>query len=75
MPCFTRIKVTLRDDDITRKARAKLGLPVTGQVSQADARRVRVEVGIMRSQATLRQISPTAVVRRAGDELTVTVSV
>lgn len=73
MPCFTRIEV-LEDTTINRRARKKLGLAEEGTLSYEETRRVKVEAAVMKTTDALRRLSPTAVIRRKGNELTVTVN-
>lgn len=74
MACYTLVRITLDDTAVNRAARQKLGLPVEGGLSLSDAGRVRVEAGAIRTRAALQRLAPTAVVRRAGNTLTVTVN-
>lgn len=75
MACYTVVLVELDDNEHNRKARERLGLPLTGGLEEADANRVRKEAGIIKTQAILRRLNPTAIVRREGDKLTVQASV
>ena len=75
MPCYTSVGVTIEDNEINRQAREKLGLPVTGYLSESDAARVRKEAGIIKTTALARRLNPTAVVRRQGDKLTISVNI
>lgn len=71
MACYTVVMVEIEDNEINRKARAKLGLSETGQLTATEAARVKKEAGILKTQAILRRLNPMAVVRRVGDKLTV----
>lgn len=73
MPCYTRVEI-LEDTSINRRARKKLGLPAKGRLSTYDARRVKIEAGVMKTQAAIQQLSPGAVIRRTGNKLTISVS-
>jgi hypothetical protein len=75
MSCFTVIEVQIDDNELNRKARANLNLPLTGGLTQAQADAVRKEAGILKPQVIMRRLNPTAVVRRNGDKLTVSVNV
>ena len=72
--CFTEVLINLDDNTINRLARKHLGLRETGSLSEYDAKRVRVEAGVLTAIAKVRRLNPTAVIRRKGNELTVTVS-
>ena len=74
MPCFTRVKLeALTDDEIHRQARKHLGLSATGVLLEQHAAAVRIEVGVIRTYKTLRTLAPTALIRRSGNKLTVSV--
>lgn len=75
MPCFTRVEIVLDDNELNRRARKKLGLPEEGQLSLLDARRVKVEAGVMKTMQTMQRLNPTAVVRRTGNKLSISVNV
>lgn len=74
MACYTVVMVTLTDDAVNREARRKLGLAETGLLTEEAAGRVRIEAGIIRSYASIRKLEPTAVIRRDGNRLTVSVA-
>ena len=73
-PCYTQIRVTLDDNDVNRAARKALGLPLDGELAYSDAGRVKVEAGVIRTRSVLQRLAPTAVVKRTGNKLTVTVT-
>ena len=73
MACYTVVTVNLEDSAVNRMAREKLGLSLEGPLTEAQAGRVRVEAGVIRTRSLLARMSPGAVVRRDGDRLTVTV--
>jgi len=72
MPCYTVVLVDVPEDQWTARARKALGLPLKGGLSQRDARRVTKEAGILKAMDQVRRQAPTAIIRRTGDELTVT---
>lgn len=74
MACFTSVAVNLENSQWNRLARKALGLP-EGGLSQTDAGRVRKEAALIKTQHTMRLLSPTAVIRRQGDKLTIQVHV
>ena len=74
MPCFTRITMKLDDTQLNRRARIALGLNPEGPLGETYIRQVRVEAGIIKAQDQLRRLAPTAMVRRNGTELTVSVN-
>lgn len=74
MACYTMTRITLDDTAVNRKARKKLGLPEEGPLSRSDAARVKVEAGVLQTMATMRRLDPTAVIRRKGNTLTVSVN-
>lgn len=75
MPCSTTVQVNVEDSAINRKAREKLGLPLTGQLFPEQAAKVRKEAGILKTYNIMRTINPTAVLKRVGDKLTISVNV
>lgn len=75
MACYTLVLVKVEDTEINRRARANLGLPETGDLTVRDAARVRKESGLLKTQQVIRNLNPTAVVRRQGDKLTISVNV
>lgn len=75
MPCYTSVQVNLDDNEINREARKKLGLSETGGLSPEDAGRVRIEAGVIKTLRLVRRLNPTAVVRRVGNELNVSVNI
>ncbi len=74
MPCYTRVEI-IEDTTVNRRARKKLGLPAEGGLSAYDARRVKVEAGVLKAQVAVQRISPGAVVRRTGNKLTISVGI
>lgn len=74
MACYTEVEVNLDDNEINRESRKKLGLRETGSLSENDARRVRIEAGIIKAGRLTRRMAPTAVIRREGNKLVVTVN-
>ena len=75
MACFTKVEVNLDNNEVNRQARKKLGLKEEGPLTELEAGKVRVEAGVIRTLAVMQRLAPTAVVRRDGDELTVTVNI
>jgi hypothetical protein len=75
MACYTVVGVEVEDNEHNRKARALLGLPEKGLLSAADAARVKKEAGIIKTQAIMRRLNPSAVIRRVGDKLTIQVNI
>lgn len=73
MPCYTL--VTIEETSFTQQAREALGLPLTGQLTYEQAERVKREAGVLKARASVLRVVPTAVVRRTGNTLTVSVSV
>lgn len=74
MACYTVTLIEIDDNEHTRKARERLGLPLQGGLSQTDANRVKKEAGIIKTQAIMRRLNPMAVIRRDGDKLTIQAS-
>lgn len=63
MPCDTRVQlVQVENDKFTIEARKKLGLSLTGGLTQEDAKRVRIEAGKLKTAAAIKAINPTAIV-------------
>ena len=75
MACYTRVRVTLDDTAINRKARKALGLAVDGDLSEYDAYRVQQEASVLRSIEETRRLVPDAIIQRRGQKLTVRVMV
>lgn len=73
MVCETIVMIKLDDDELHRKARKKLGLPIKGRLTEYHAGLVRVEVGVAKTYSAMRRLDPTAIIRRKGNELTVSV--
>ena len=73
MACYTSVEVDLADDRWNREARKRLGLAVEGPLSVYNARRVKVEAGVIKSMDSIRKLDPRAVIRRKGNKLTITV--
>lgn len=73
MACFTSVQINLDDTEINRRARKALGLAETGSLSETDAKAVRIEAGVLTAMAKVRKLNPTALIRRKGNELTVSV--
>lgn len=75
MPCYTVLSLeNLEDTAVNREARRRLGLPETGSLAASLADRVRVEAGLLRATSAIRRLNPTAVIRRQGDKLQVSVN-
>jgi len=72
MSCYTEIEI-LEDTSVNRRARKKLGLAEEGPLDFYVAQRVRREAGIIKAYDAIRRLQPTAVIRRTGDKLQVTV--
>lgn len=62
MPCDTKVLVTLENTPYNQKARKKLGLSLTGQLSQADADDVRIEAGKLKTIDAIMAIDPLAAI-------------
>ena len=75
MACYTLVRVSVDDTAINRKARKNLGLPIDGTLNEYDAQRVVREAGVIKGMQEVRRLSPTAVIKRKGDKLTVQVEV
>jgi hypothetical protein len=75
MPCYTSVRVSLDDTALNRKARKNLGLAVEGSLDSYEAQRVKQEVGVLKAIAETRRLSPTAVIKRKGNKLSVQVEV
>jgi hypothetical protein len=63
MPCFTKVLVTMPTDKYTLEARRKLGIRETGDVSEEDAVRIRVEAGKLKTAAQVRALNPGAMIQ------------
>ena len=63
MPCFTRV-VIVEDTEINKKAREALGLPLEGPLTASEARKVKVEAGVIKTKQAMRRLNPSAVIRR-----------
>ena len=76
MACFTLVSID-QDDTISERARKKLGIEVDsrGQVSVDDARRIRIEAGVMKTMIATQRLHPGAVIRRVGNKLQISVRV
>jgi hypothetical protein len=61
MPCYTKVLVELNNDKWTLRAKEKLGITGT-RVSEEDAARIRVEAGKLKTIASIRLLSPTAII-------------
>ena len=75
MPCYTMVRVEVDDTALNRKARKNLRLPIDGTLSSYDAQRVTREAGVLKAIAETRRLSPTAVIKRKGNKLSVQVEV
>ncbi|KKW13248.1 MAG: hypothetical protein UY48_C0003G0070 [Candidatus Gottesmanbacteria bacterium GW2011_GWB1_49_7] len=73
MACYTRI-VILENTRTNQEARRLLGLPLEGSLSVDDARRVRIEAGVLKARTALLTLAPGAFIVRDGNKLTVQVS-
>lgn len=60
MPCDTKVMVTLDNSKWNQMARKKLGIKETGQVTEEEARQIRVEAGKLKCVAAIKAINPTA---------------
>ena len=60
MPCYTKVMVTLEDTKWNQLARKKLGIKATGQVTEEQARDIRIEAGKLKCVAAIKAINPTA---------------
>jgi len=63
MPCYTKVMVTLEDNKWNQKAREKLGLPVKGELTEEEARDVRLEAGKLKTVAAIKALNPTAIIK------------
>ncbi len=76
MACWTTVTMEeIEDTEINRQAREALDLPLEGSLTSYDARRVRTEAGVIKARREIRRLQPTAVIRRVGNKLNVSVSV
>lgn len=75
MACYTVVTINLDDNALNRKARGVLGLPLTGPLSVSEARRVKIEAGVIKTRNVIRRLQPNAVIRRVGNKLNVSVTV
>lgn len=75
MACWTVVTVDVPDTELNREAREELGLPLEGPLSVSDARRVRIEAGVIKTRREIRKLQPTAVISRTGNKLSVSVTV
>lgn len=75
MACYTMVMVTLSSNVTNRKARQALGLAVDGPLSAYDARRVRIEAGIIKARREIKRMNPSAIIRRKGNRLFVKANV
>jgi hypothetical protein len=73
MACYTVVDVQIEDNELNRQARKKLGLPEVGSLTYDQANAVKKEAGILRTHQVMRRLNPTAVIRRVGDKLTISV--
>ena len=73
MACWTVVTIDLEDTAINRAARKALGLPLEGSLTQAAARMVGTEAGVIKAKRAIRRLQPTAVIRRVGNQLKVSV--
>lgn len=73
MPCYTL--VTIEETSFTQQAREALGLPLTGQLTYEQSLLVKREAGVLKARASVLRLAPSAVVRREGNKLTVSVTV
>lgn len=64
MACYTLTTVSIDDTELNRRARKKLGLAETGDLSWSDARRVKTEAALLKAEDTVRRADRTALVRR-----------
>ena len=62
MPCDTKVLVTLDNTPYNRRARKRLGLPLTGELSQSEANAVRVEAGKLKTIDAIMAIDPLAAI-------------
>ena len=74
MPCDTRVEVRIDDKEIEKEARKKLGLPESGSLTRQQAAALTKEAGILKTIKTTRRLAPTAVIKRSGDKLTISVN-
>jgi hypothetical protein len=74
MACYTLVKIKVPDTEINKRARVNLGLPVEGDLTRLDAKRVLDEAGVLTSIATVQRLSPGAIIRRVGNKLNVSVN-
>jgi hypothetical protein len=62
MPCYTKVGVTLEDNKWNQKAREKLGLPLKGEVTEEEAKQVRLEASKIKTVAAIKALNPTAII-------------
>jgi len=74
MACFTVVTVDVPNTELNREAREALELPLDERLTLRDAKRVRIEAGVIKTKREIRKLQPTAVIRRTGNKLTVTVT-
>ena len=76
MACYTVVELeNLDDNELNRKARDSLGLPLTGGLSASNARAVRMEAGLLKAIAQVKKMSPKAMITRTGNKISVSVEV
>lgn len=64
MPCDTKVQLVQMDNDkYTIEARKKLGLSLTGGLTQDQAKKVRLEAGKLKASAAIRALNPTASIK------------
>lgn len=74
MSCYTSIELeNLDDNELNRLARKHLKYPLEGGLTQAQARKVKQEAGLIKAERQIRKMQPTAMIKRKGNELEVTV--
>jgi len=73
--CYTMVSVEVPDTELNRQARKALGLSLDGPLSLDDAKRVRIEAGVIKTKREIRRLQPTAVIRRTGNQLSVSLTV
>jgi len=74
MACYTSIELeNLDDNELNRLARKHLKYNLDGELTQAQVRKVKQEAGLIKAERQIRKMQPTAMIKRKGNELEVTV--
>ena len=74
MACYTRVLVEIEDNELNRKARENLKLPLEGALEEWEARAVKKEAAILKTIRVAKKLAPGAIVKRKNNgKITVTV--